>query len=97
MRRLFWVALGATAGVLIVRQVTKVARTMTPEGAANKATGAVNNLADAIREFKDDVSAGMAQRDHALREALGIADDDASGQRDPSAVDYLLRQQGDIR
>lgn len=88
MRRLFWVALGATAGVLVVRQLTKTARKLTPEGAADRAAGAVGGLTQAVREFADDVKAGMAERDVELRHALGIADDDAAA--DPAAVDDAL-------
>jgi hypothetical protein len=33
--RLFWAALGAAAGVLVVRKVTKTANAYTPEGMAH--------------------------------------------------------------
>jgi hypothetical protein len=32
VRRLFWVSLGATAGVLIVKKLTSVAEELTPAG-----------------------------------------------------------------
>lgn len=93
MRRLFWLTMGATAGVLIVRQLSKAARTMTPEGAADKATNAANNLADAVRVFAEDVKAGMADRDHELRDALGIGDDNGGQSPDAQVVEYLLQAQ----
>jgi hypothetical protein len=74
MKRIFWVALGATAGILVARQIAKSARSLTPDGAADRVAGAVGGLTQAFREFADDVKAGMAERDIELREALGIAD-----------------------
>lgn len=73
MRRLFWVALGAAAGVLVVRRLGKVARSVTPEGAADRVSEAVGGLNQAIRDFADDVRAGMDEREAELRQALGIA------------------------
>jgi hypothetical protein len=71
MRRLFWVALGATAGVLIVRKLTRTAHAYTPAGLAEGMSG----LADAVRDFADQVGAGMAAREVELRDALGIEDE----------------------
>lgn len=68
MRRLFWVALGASAGVLLVRRLTRVARAWTPEGLADRAGGAGERLAG----FIADVSAAAAEREAELREALGV-------------------------
>ena len=83
MRRLFWIALGAAAGVLVARKITKSARSLTPGGAADRISGAVRELGQAFREFSEDVRAGMAERDIELREALGIAE---NGKADPNAV-----------
>ena len=71
MRRLFWVALGATAGVYVMRKVTRTAEQLTPQALAQSIAG----LGDAIRDFADAVTAGMAERELELREALGIEDD----------------------
>lgn len=75
MRRLFWVALGATAGILVARRLTRAASRLTPEGAAGQVSGAVGRLTEGVREFADDVRAGMAERDGELRNALGIDGD----------------------
>jgi len=91
MRRLFWVALGATAGVLVARRLTRTARKLTPEGAADRVSGAVGGLTQALREFADDVKAGMAERDLELREALGIAEDGTARDVDAAALDDLFR------
>jgi hypothetical protein len=70
--RLFYVALGATAGVLIVRRVTRAAQQFTPDGVARNVSGAGSRLSEAIAGFVDDVRTGMAERESALRSALGI-------------------------
>ncbi|WP_203433545.1 DUF6167 family protein [Jiangella asiatica] len=94
MRRLFWVALGATAGVMVVRKLTKAADSLTPEGAADRVASGVRDVGAAIRDFADEVRAGMAVRDAELRHALGIAPDGAGtaqrGEPDLAAVDDLL-------
>jgi hypothetical protein len=71
-RRLFYIALGATAGVLIVRKLTQTAERLAPQ---NALPGALGNLADAIRQFGEDVREGMAQRELELREGLGLDDE----------------------
>jgi len=63
--RLFYVVLGATAGVLLVRRITRAAESWTPEGMTNR-------LGSAVTGFLDDVRDGMAERENELREALGI-------------------------
>ncbi|HYY11969.1 MAG TPA: DUF6167 family protein [Kineosporiaceae bacterium] len=68
MSRLFWVALGAAAGVVVVRRVSRAAQAYTPEGIGRSLTEAV----DALRDLADDVRAGMAQREQELRVALGV-------------------------
>ena len=72
MRRLFWVALGATAGIVVARRLTRAASRLTPDGAAGQVSGALGRLTQTVREFADDVRVGMAERDGELREALGI-------------------------
>lgn len=74
MRRVFYIALGATAGVLIVRKLTQTAQRFTPEGMAEGVGNAGNRLADSLAAFAAEVRAGMAEREVELREALGIAE-----------------------
>ncbi len=78
MKRLFWIALGATAGVLVVRKLQKTAHAYTPAGLAESVQG----LGDDLRYFAEEVRAGMAEREIELRDALGI--DEASDNPDPS-------------
>jgi hypothetical protein len=68
MRRLFWVAVGAAAGIYAVRKVQKTLHAYSPSGLAERATGAGAGL----RAFAADVRDGMAQREAELREALGM-------------------------
>ena len=70
MRRLFYVALGATAGVLLVRRITAAANKWTPEGIAAQAGG----LGGAVSAWWAEVQHFSAQREAELREALGIDD-----------------------
>ena len=82
MGKLFWIALGAAAGVLVVRKVGKAAQAYTPEGMA----GSLANLGDAIRDFADAVRDGMSQREHELRVALGVD----AGEIDPDEARQLI-------
>ncbi len=72
MRRLFWIALGATLGVLVVHKVTKTARAYSPEGMAQGLSGGLSDLGEGLREMAETVREGMAQRESELRLALGI-------------------------
>ena len=71
MRRLFWVGVGAAAGVYAVRKVQRTLHAYSPSGLAEKATG----LGDTLRTFADEVRARTAEREEQLREALGLAED----------------------
>jgi hypothetical protein len=68
VKRVFWVALGATAGVLVVRKLSRTAEAYTPEGVGRS----LASLADAVREVADAVREGMAEREAELRVALGV-------------------------
>lgn len=94
MRRLFWIALGATAGVLVVRRLSavasKAAGSLTPDGAADRVAKAMGGLTAAVREFTDDVKAGMAERDNELRDALGIAENGSRSDVDLATLHDLF-------
>jgi hypothetical protein len=72
MRRLFWVALGATVGVLVVRKATKTAQAYTPSGVAQGLASSLSDLGEGLREMAEAVREGMAERETELRYALGI-------------------------
>jgi Family of unknown function (DUF6167) len=71
-RRLFYIALGATVGVLVVRKMSKAAQKLTPTGMQSSLTGALGGLGEAIRDFGDSVREGMAEREDLLRSELGL-------------------------
>ena len=73
MRRLFWAAAGAAAGVVVVRRVTRTAAKLTPASLGSSLSGALNNLAAATREFAADVRDGMAERETQLWTSLEAA------------------------
>ncbi len=70
MRRLFWLALGATLGILIVRRITRTARAMTPAGLAESLSATAADVAETFREFVADVREAMAEREQELLSAL---------------------------
>jgi hypothetical protein len=77
VRRLFYVALGATAGVLLVRRLTDAANRWTPEGIAAQAGGAGERMS----AWWADVQQFAAEREIELREALGLDDVDEDAGR----------------
>jgi hypothetical protein len=68
VRRLFWFIVGTLVGVWIVTRLKKRAQALTPQSMQNS----VDKLASAVRQFGDEVRAGMDQREAELREALGL-------------------------
>jgi hypothetical protein len=68
MRRLFYVAFGATAGVIAVRRVTAAANRWTPEGLAAQAGG----VGERVALWWSEVQLHAADRERELRDALGL-------------------------
>jgi len=73
MRRMFYVAFGATVGVLVVRRVSQAAQAWTPQGLSAQAGG----LGERVAQWWETVQVSAAQREAELRDALGI--DEGSG------------------
>jgi len=69
---MFYIALGATVGILIVRKASQAAQKLTPAGMQSSLTGALGGLGDAIRDFGANVREGMAEREDQLRAELGL-------------------------
>jgi Family of unknown function (DUF6167) len=84
VKRVFYVALGATVGILVVRKLQKTAQSYTPAGLADRAGG----LGEGLRYFADEVRAGMAEREIELRDALGL--DDAAHDLGPQDAADLI-------
>ncbi|SDY22162.1 hypothetical protein SAMN05660209_02380 [Geodermatophilus africanus] len=72
MRRLFWLAMGVTIGVLVVRKLSAAAEKMTPAGIGGSIAEGLRDLADAIGDFGADVRAAMAEREDELRTGTGL-------------------------
>jgi hypothetical protein len=70
MKRVFWVAVGATVGIVVVRKLSQKAEQFTPQGVARQLAG----LGDAVRAFGAEVRAGMEAREQELRDALALDD-----------------------
>jgi hypothetical protein len=72
MRRLFWLALGASLGVLIFRRLSRAVDKMTPQGVASSLAASLSELGSTLREFADDVRDAMSAQETALRTAAGL-------------------------
>jgi hypothetical protein len=70
MRRVFWVALGATAGILIVRKLASTVRAFSPPAMAGQVTQGISGVGESIREFAAEIKGAMAEREEELRAAL---------------------------
>jgi hypothetical protein len=79
MKRIFWLAVGATVGVLVVRKLSAKAAQFTPQGIVKQMRGAATEVADAVRGFGDEVRAGMAEREDELRESLLLTEHQPNG------------------
>ena len=71
-RRLFYIALGATVGILVVRRASQAAQRFTPAGVQDSMAGALGGLTDALREFTAEMRVAMSEREQELRVTLGL-------------------------
>jgi hypothetical protein len=72
VRRLFWVSLGASAGVLVYNKLTKAAQELTPAGIADRVSGSGSGMFDSVKSFFEDVRELAHDREEELNVALGI-------------------------
>lgn len=72
MRRIFWLAMGITIGVLVVRKLSNAAAKLTPSGVTASLTQALGELAESVRDFAHDVRAAMSAREAELRAGAGL-------------------------
>ena len=86
MRRLFWLAMGITIGVLVVRKLSRAAEQADPgqHRPARSPTGS-RDLADAIGDFGADVRAAAAEREAELRAGTGLDAPLPAGRPGPAA------------
>lgn len=73
MRRVFWVAVGAAAGIYALRKVQRTMHAYSPSGLAERATG----LGETMKTFAEEVKERAAEREAELRDALGLTEESA--------------------
>ncbi|WP_462186050.1 MULTISPECIES: hypothetical protein [unclassified Frankia] len=78
MSRIFYLAFGAAAGVVVVRQVAKAAASLTP-------TSLAGSLVQSVQEFLADVREAAAEREEEIRVALGLDGDPDEADRGDKA------------
>lgn len=96
MKRLLWLGAGLAIGALVVRAVTKKARSYSPGGIAAAARDSSRNLLDSAREFVHDVREGMQEREQELRAAFTdqAAIDDDGFEFDPDSFEAAEHLEG---
>jgi hypothetical protein len=72
MRRLFWLAMGVTIGVLLVRKISKLAERLTPSEMVRSIARSLDDLVESLRYFGTDVREAMTEREAELRENTGL-------------------------
>jgi hypothetical protein len=72
MRRLFWLTMGVTIGVLVVRKLSQAAERLTPQSMAGQLADGLRDLAEAIGDFGSDVRAAANSREAELRAGTGL-------------------------
>ena len=72
MRRIFWLAMGVTIGVLVVRRLQRAAERLTPSGIAESIGGGLAELSSSLRDFSSDVRQAMGEREQELRTGTGL-------------------------
>lgn len=75
MKKIFWLGVGITIGVIAARKIAAAQGVIGPEG-INRAVGRVS---DAVHDFADALRENMDERESDLRLALGIDQEQATG------------------
>jgi hypothetical protein len=70
--RTLWFVAGAASGVYTIYRAKRLAQNLTPDGIGARLAA----LSVGARMFADEVSAGMAERESAIRAELGQGDDE---------------------
>ena len=71
-RRLFWLVMGITIGVLVVRKLSAAAERLTPGSIGRSIADGLTDIAEAIGDFGADVRAAAAAREAELRAVTGL-------------------------
>ncbi|WP_343317449.1 hypothetical protein AAFM46_08885 [Arthrobacter sp. TMP15] len=68
MKKIFWLGVGITIGVIAARKIAAAQGVIGPEG-LNRAVG---RMSDAVHDFADAMRENMDERETDLRVALGM-------------------------
>jgi len=68
VKRLFWIAFGASAGILVARRLRETAAELTP-------TNIVSRAWNGARDAWQDIRETAAEREDELRASFGLDDD----------------------
>lgn len=68
MKKIFWLGVGITIGVIAARKISAAQGALGPEG-LNRAVG---RISDSIHDFADALRENMNERESDLRVALGV-------------------------
>ncbi len=85
IKRLFWLVMGVTIGVLVVRKLSQAAERLTPRGLADTIGSGLADLSASIRDFSVDVRAAMTEREAELRDGTGLDGSLGRGDDAPTA------------
>jgi hypothetical protein len=72
VKRMFWAALGAGAGVVVATRAARAARRLAPSALADSAAGVPGRITGAWQDFAEDVRSAAAEREFELYHALGV-------------------------
>lgn len=75
MRRLFWVAVGATGAVLVADRLRRAARRYTPEGLAEQMDEVGRRASSSLREALDRFGSARREREQELVDTLLVTPD----------------------
>jgi uncharacterized protein YjbI with pentapeptide repeats len=70
IRRVLWLGVGLAVGVVVARQVRRIAHAYAPAQVAGSARNSAAALLTQVRDFVSDVVDGMAEREEQIRAAF---------------------------
>ena len=71
-RRLFWLAMGITIGVLIMRKLSAVAQMLTPRGIARSFGSGLAEMSESLRELTAEARDARQKREAELHEGTAL-------------------------
>jgi hypothetical protein len=72
IKRVFWVALGASAGIIAVNQASKALKRLAPGRIADSAGGVPGRITAAWQDFAEEVRSAAAEREFELYRTLAV-------------------------